>query len=148
VLKNIIWLPWKYNKNMCFSWIPPLAKKVPDPVVKLWIGFSKSGFLQSFAIMKITTNENDTNDIVQPISITPVIIISALQAERQWSCCRFLLVTQVKSAMKNGKAKGCFGSDVVARSICSHMTQLDTRRWWWRVTSWLRHEALLQVKNA
>jgi len=28
--------------------------------------------------------------------------------------------------MKN--AKGCFGSDVVARSIRSHMTQLDTRR--------------------
>jgi len=45
-------------------------------------------------------------------------------------------------------AKGCFGSDVVARSIRSHMTQLDTCRWWWRVTSWVRHEAQLQVKNA
>jgi len=33
--------------------------------------------------------------------------------------------------MKN--EKGCFGSDVVARSIRSDMTQLDTRRWWWRV---------------
>ena len=40
--------------------------------------------------------------------------------------------------------KGCFGSDVVT----SHMTQLVTGRWWWRVASWLRHEALLQVKNA
>jgi len=29
----------------------------------------------------------------------------------------------------------------------SHMTQLDTRRWWWHVTSWVKHEALLQVKN-
>jgi len=29
--------------------------------------------------------------------------------------------------MKN--AKGCFGGDVVARSIRSHMTQLDTRQW-------------------
>ena len=45
--------------------------------------------------------------------------------------------------MKN--AKGCFGSDVVERGIRSHMTQLDTRRWWWRVTSWARHEALLQA---
>jgi len=39
--------------------------------------------------------------------------------------------------MKN--AKGCFGSDVVARSIRSHMTQLDTRQWWWRVTSRVKH---------
>jgi len=39
--------------------------------------------------------------------------------------------------MKN--AQGCFGSDVVARSIRIHKTQLDTRRWWWRVTSWVRH---------
>jgi len=31
--------------------------------------------------------------------------------------------------MKN--VKGCFGSDVVPRSIRNHMTQLDTR--WWRV---------------
>ena len=46
--------------------------------------------------------------------------------------------------MKN--AKGCFGSDVVAWSIRSHMTQLDTRQWWWRVTSWVKHEALLQDK--
>jgi len=37
---------------------------------------------------------------------------------------------------------------VVTRSIRSHMTQLDTHRWWWRVMSWVRHEALLQVKNA
>jgi len=48
--------------------------------------------------------------------------------------------------MKN--AKDCFGSDVVARSICGHMTQLDTRQWWWRVKSWVRHEALLQVKTS
>jgi len=33
--------------------------------------------------------------------------------------------------MKN--AKGCFGSDVMARSTRSHMIQLDTRQWWWRV---------------
>ena len=46
--------------------------------------------------------------------------------------------------MKN--AKGWFGSDVVVRSIRSHMTQLDTHRWWWHVMSWVRHEALLQVK--
>jgi len=37
--------------------------------------------------------------------------------------------------MKN--AKGCFGSDVEAWSIRNNMTQLDTRRWWWRVTSWV-----------
>ena len=43
--------------------------------------------------------------------------------------------------MKN--AKGCFGSDVVARNIRSHMTQLDTRQWWWRVTSWVKHDGLL-----
>jgi len=33
--------------------------------------------------------------------------------------------------MKN--AKGCFGRDEMARSTRSLMTQLDTRRWWWRV---------------
>jgi len=33
--------------------------------------------------------------------------------------------------MKN--AKDCFGSDAVARSVRSHMTQLDTRQWWWCV---------------
>jgi len=37
--------------------------------------------------------------------------------------------------MKN--AKGCFGNDVVARSIRSHMTQLDTCQWWWHITSWV-----------
>jgi len=36
-------------------------------------------------------------------------------------------------------AKVCFGSDVGARSIRSHMTQLDTHKWWWRVTSWEKH---------
>jgi len=46
--------------------------------------------------------------------------------------------------MKN--AKGCFDSDVVARSIRNHMTQLDTRRWWWRVTSWVRHGAVVKLK--
>ena len=40
-----------------------------------------------------------------------------------------------KALWKMKNAKGCFGSDVVARSIRSHMTQLDTRRWWWRLTS-------------
>jgi len=45
--------------------------------------------------------------------------------------------------MKN--AKGCFGSDAVARSMRSHMIQLDTRRWRWRMTSWVRHEVMLQV---
>jgi len=34
------------------------------------------------------------------VSITPVIIISALQIEVQWSWCRFLLVIQEKSAVK------------------------------------------------
>jgi len=48
--------------------------------------------------------------------------------------------------MKN--AKRCFGSDVLARSIHNHMTQLDTCRRWCRVTSWVRQEALLQAKNA
>jgi len=33
--------------------------------------------------MKITANENDINDILQNVSITPVIIISALQIELQ-----------------------------------------------------------------
>jgi len=37
------------------------------------------------------------------VSITPVIIISALQIELLWSCCRFLLVTQEKTAVKNEK---------------------------------------------
>ena len=68
--------------------------------------------------------------------------------ELQWSCCRFLLVIQEKSAEKMKNAKGCFSSDVVARSIRSHMTQLDTCQWWWHVTSQVKHEALLQVKNA
>ena len=44
------------------------------------------------------------------VSITPVIIISALQIELQWSCCRFLLVTQEKSTVKN--ENDCFCSDV------------------------------------
>ena len=39
------------------------------------------------------------------VSITPVIIISALQIKLQWSCCRFLLVIQEKSAVKNEKRK-------------------------------------------
>jgi len=39
--------------------------------------------------------------------------------------------------MKN--AKGCFDSDIVAWSICSHMTQLDIHRWWWHMMSWVRH---------
>jgi len=82
------------------------------------------------------------------VSITPAIIISALQIELQWSCCKFLLVTQVKTLWKKKNAKGCFGSYVVALRIRSHMTQLDTRRWWCRVTSRVRHEALLQVKTS
>jgi len=54
--------------------------------------------------------------------------MSALQIELQWSCCRFLLVIQDKSAVKMRNSKGCFGSDVVARSIRSHMTQLELFR--------------------
>ena len=42
------------------------------------------------------------------VSITPVIIISALQIELQWSCCRFLLGTQEKSAVINEKREGLF----------------------------------------
>jgi len=61
---------------------------------------------------------------------------------------QLLMVSHEKSAVRMKNAKGCFGSDVVARSIRSHMTQLDTCRWWWRVASWLKHEVLLQVKNA
>jgi len=40
------------------------------------------------------------------VSITPVIIIIA--TELQWSCCRFLLVIQEKSAVKNEKLKRLF----------------------------------------
>jgi len=50
--------------------------------------------------MKITADENDANINV---SITPVIIISALQIELHWSCCRFFLVIQKKSAVKKWK---------------------------------------------
>ena len=39
------------------------------------------------------------------VSITPVIIISALQIELQWSCYRFLLVTGEKSAVKKCKTR-------------------------------------------
>jgi len=42
-------------------------------------------------------------------------------------------------------AKGCFGSDVAVRSIRSQMSQLGTCQWWWRVTSWVRPEALLHI---
>jgi len=38
--------------------------------------------------------------------------------ELQWSCCRFLLIIQEKSATKMKNAKGCF--------VRSHMTQLYT----------------------
>ena len=48
-----------------------------------------------------------------------------------------------KRCEKMENAKGCFGSDEVAWSIRNHMSQLDTRRWWWRVTSWVRHGALV-----
>jgi len=34
--------------------------------------------------------------------------------------------------------KGCFCSEVVVRSICSHMTQLDRCWWWWCLMSWVR----------
>jgi len=37
-----------------------------------------------------------------------VIIINTLQIELQWSCYKFLLVTQEKSAAKKKNAKGCF----------------------------------------
>jgi len=50
----------------------------------------------------------DVNNIFVDVSITPVIIISALQIELQWSCCRFLLVIQEKSAVKNEKRDGLF----------------------------------------
>jgi len=43
-----------------------------------------------------------------------------------------------KRCKKMKNAKDCFG-DVVARSIRSHMTQLDTSQWWWRVTSRVKH---------
>jgi len=39
--------------------------------------------------------------------------------------------------MKN--AKSCYGSDVAERSTGSCVTRLDTSRWWWRVTWWMRH---------
>ena len=42
------------------------------------------------------------------VSIIPAVIISALQIELQWSWCRFLLVTQEKSAVKNEKLEGLF----------------------------------------
>jgi len=48
--------------------------------------------------------------------------------------------------MKN--AKGYFGSNVGARSIRNHMTQLDMCWWWWCVTSWVKHGALVTSKNA
>ena len=34
-----------------------------------------------------------------------------------------------KRCKKMKNAKGCFGSNVVARNIRSHLTQLDTRQW-------------------
>ena len=37
--------------------------------------------------------------------------------------------SEEKRCKKMKNAKGCFGSDVVARNIRSHMTQLDTRQW-------------------
>ena len=82
------------------------------------------------------------------ISVPPATIISKLEIELQWSCCKFLWTVGRKTLWNMKNATGCCGSDVVARSMRSHVTQLDTWGWWWRVTSWLRHEALLQVKNA
>jgi len=34
------------------------------------------------------------------VSKTLVIIITVMQTERQWSCCKFLLVTQETNAVK------------------------------------------------
>jgi len=60
------------------------------------------------------------------------------QCIANWTAVIFLQVlmdSQEKSAVKMKNAQGCFGSDVVARSTGSHVTQPDTCRWWWRVTS-------------
>jgi len=45
-------------------------------------------------IMKITARKKRHRRHISNVSITPVIIISALQIEPQWSCCKFLLVSQ------------------------------------------------------
>jgi len=55
-----------------------------------------------------------------------------------------LIVTQEKSAVKKWKTRRAVTAVTLWREayVRSHMTQLDTRRWWWRVMSWVRHEAL------
>ena len=60
-------------------------------------------------------------------------------------CCKFLLVTQEKSALKKWKTRRAVSAVTLWREayVRSHMSQLDTRRWWWRVTSWVRHWALV-----
>ena len=57
-----------------------------------------------------------------------------------------LMVVRGKALRQMKNAKVCFDSDVDARSIRNHMMHLDTFRWWWRVTSWVRPEALCKLE--
>ena len=79
--------------------------------------------------MKITANQNDINDILQMFQL--LLLTSSVH------CKQNCIDLATRSCGQSGEmrcktvknVKGCFGSDVVARSIRSHMTQLDTRRW-------------------
>jgi len=71
------------------------------------------------------------------VSATLVTIISAFAIELQWSCCKFLWSVRRKALWKMKNTKNCFGSEW---REASHKNQLDTCRWWWRMTSWARHE--------
>jgi len=93
-------------------------------------------------IMKITAKENDVNDIFADDSLTAATIIRASANELQWYAASSCGQSGEKRCEKWKTRKAVA---VVARSIGGHVTRRDTCRWWWRVTSWLRHEALLQV---
>jgi len=126
----------------CFDWFWTISG--PVSFFRSWTRYTKLLFCDIGLLVWILSESCNENHgqwerykrHISNVSMTPVNIISALHIELQWLRCRFLLVTQEKSSVKRMKhSKGCFGSDVVARRMRSHMTLLDTRRQWWRVKS-------------
>jgi len=88
--------------------------------------------------MNIVAKANDTNDILQTFRY--LLLSSSVHGNRT-----AVILLQVighsgeKRCKKMKSAKGCFSSDVVVRSIHTHMTQLDTHQWWWHVMSRVKH---------
>ena len=84
-------------------------------------------------IINITANANDTTDILQ--TFRKLLLSSSVHRKRTAAMLLQVLIgySGEKRCKKMKNAKGCLGSDVVARNIRSHMTQLDTRQWWWKI---------------